>query len=86
MSLDGDILTTDTATTGLRHGDSAVLHIRIDDGDGLLTEPCYTSSTTEADAPSAEVLPEQNDPALATASNYNSFDEWAQPKCLCWIN
>lgn len=83
VSWEGSNLTTDTATTALPHGDSAIHHIGTDDGDDPPTDPSYTGSTTKANAPSAEVLLGKMDPILAIVSNYNPrLEEWVQTKPL----
>lgn len=85
MSFKGNILTTNTATTDLRHGHSAILHIGTNDGDGPPTDPSYTGSTTEAEVPSKEVPLRRSDPTLHIASNYDlGVEDWAQHKRVGW--
>lgn len=79
-------LTIDRATNGLPQRNGVVMHIGIDDGDGPLINPRYTSTTTEADAPSREGPLGQSDPALAVVLIFHPrLEEWAQPKRISWV-
>lgn len=85
ISLKGTTIKTDTARSGLPHGNGALMHSRADTRDGPPPHPRCIGSTTEANAASTEESLGQSTLAPAIFFNYTPrLGIWTQPERVIW--